>query len=241
MARTSLTADQLWRLDRGDTREKLRATLADHDVGLDAVEATLAALVVGETGFLTADADGRGVIVDDFFDAETVARVVDAKAIDTGSIADSAIEALQINAAAVTEPKLAASILTGKHVAVGAAANTVGIIPETFILTCDDGATGVVEKTTLDATYGKIVVDDVYFVKGATTGGTTDAVQLCADAAGNTPVSSSLALDGVAAGGVVRTASLLNTAFAAGAKLYVKRTKTTANNGTMYVVAHRVA
>jgi hypothetical protein len=203
------------------------------------------------TAVLTADGPGRALMADDFLDAATVARVVDAKAIDTGSIADSAIEALQLNAdaveeakiknLAVTEGKLAVSILTGKHAAVGAAGNTVGILVEEFIITCADGADETTEKTTLDATYGKIVVEDVYFVKGSTTGGATDSVQLCTDAAGNVPVSSALALNNVAEGGVVRTTSLLNTAFAAGAKFYVKRVKTTANNGTMYIRARRVA
>jgi hypothetical protein len=117
----------------------------------------------------------------------------------------------------------------------------VGILVEEFIITCADGADETTEKTTLDATYGKIVVEDVYFVKGSTTGGATDSVQLCTDAAGNVPVSSALALNNVAEGGVVRTTSLLNTAFAAGAKFYVKRVKTTANNGTMYIRARRVA
>jgi hypothetical protein len=38
-ARTSLTADDLYRLDRGNTRELLRAKLANHDAALDSLEA----------------------------------------------------------------------------------------------------------------------------------------------------------------------------------------------------------
>lgn len=57
-------------------------------------------------GFLTADAAGRAVFEDDFFDAATIARVVDAKAVDTGSIADGAIEALQLATDAVETAKI---------------------------------------------------------------------------------------------------------------------------------------
>jgi hypothetical protein len=234
MARTHLTKRQLRDTRNTAANDKIHDRMVDYDTTLDA-------LVVASAGFLTADASGRAIPADDWLNAATVSRVVDAKAIDTGSIADSAIEALQINAEAVTEPKVAPSILTGKHVAVGAASNTVGIISEGFIITCADGAAAVTEKTTLDATYGKIVIEDVWFVKGATTGGSTDSVQLCTDAGGTTPVSSILALNTIAEGGVVRTASLLNTAFAAGAKLYVKRVQTTNNGGTMYIRARRVA
>jgi hypothetical protein len=38
MARISLTSDQLWRLDRGNTREQVRAKLADFDVSMDSLE-----------------------------------------------------------------------------------------------------------------------------------------------------------------------------------------------------------
>lgn len=47
MARTSLTADQLWKMDRGDTREALRVKLAEHDTGLDAADAAILALQGG--------------------------------------------------------------------------------------------------------------------------------------------------------------------------------------------------
>lgn len=47
MARTSLTADQLFRLDRGDTRELVRAKLAEHDTAHDTAEAAILALQGG--------------------------------------------------------------------------------------------------------------------------------------------------------------------------------------------------
>lgn len=84
---------------------------------LDAVCTACDAIVAGEAGFATADASGRAIFEDDFFDAATVARVVDAKAIDTGSIADGAIEALQINADAVTTAKILNSNVTTAKIA----------------------------------------------------------------------------------------------------------------------------
>jgi hypothetical protein len=171
-------------------------------------------------GALSADAPGRAVMATGYF--------TEAKA--TNAFAASAISA------ALLKP----SQIDGTQVKVGAAANTIGIISELFIIAVTDGST-VQTGQTLNATYGKIIVDDVHFVKGATTGGATDAVQLCTDAGGTTPVSSSLALNAIVEGGVVRTASLLNTAFAAGAIFYVKRTSTTNNAGTLYIKAHRVA
>jgi hypothetical protein len=170
---------------------------------------------------LSADAPGRAVMQTGYF---TEAKATDAFA-----------------AAAISAALLKPSQIDGTQVKVGAAANTIGIISEEFIIAVTDGST-VQTGQTLNATYGKIIVDDVYFVKGPTTGGTTDAVQLFADAGGSTsPVSSSLALNTIAEGGVVRTTSLLNTAFNAGAIFYVKRTSTTNNAGTLYIKAHRVA
>jgi hypothetical protein len=193
-----------------------------------------------KAGALAADATGRALMAAGYFTEAQATSAFAAGAITGGLLKNLAVDTAQLAAVGVTEAKIAPSILTGKHMAVGAAGNTVGIVCEEFIITCADGTAEVTEKTTLDATYGKIVVEDVYFVKGATTGGTTDAVQLCTDAGGTTPVSSVLALDGIAEGGVVRTTSLLNTAFAAGAKFYVKRVQTTNNGGTMYIRARRV-
>ena len=130
--------------------------------------------------------------------------------------------------------------INGKNVKLGAAGNTVGVVPVLHIITVADGST-VLDALTLDATYGKLTITDVWFRKGATTGGSTDAVQLCTDSGGSTAVSSSLALNTIAEGGIVRTTSLLNNVFAAGAHLYVKRTSTTNNNGTLFVSGYRTA
>jgi hypothetical protein len=207
---------------------------------VDAITAAMNTASTNGAGFLTADAAGRAVPADDWLDAATIARVVDAKAITGASIADLTVDTLQIKGVAVTEPKLAPSILTAKHCAVGAAGATVAIIDGLIPITVGHGST-VLDAVTLDATYGKVEIDDVWFKKGTTTGSTTDAVQLCTDAGGTTAISSSLALNTIAAGGIVRTTSLTNTAVAAGAHLYVKRTATTANNGILYVKCHRIA
>jgi len=99
----------------------------------------------------------------------------------------------------------------------------------------------VLDAVTLDATYGKIQVQDVHVVKTGSTGGASDAVQLCTDSGGSTAVSSALALNAVAAGGVVRTTSITNGAFAAGAHMYGEGAKTTDSSVTMYVKCYRVA
>lgn len=206
----------------------------------DDVTDTLNTAVADGAGFLTADADGRAVMAAGYFDEATATDKFAAQAITGALIKNLGVGTAQIAAGAVTEPKMAASILTGKHVAVGAPGATVAIVDGVIIITVADGNT-VLDAVTLDATYGKIEIDDVWFKKGATTGGTTDAVQLCTDSGGTTAITSSLALNTVAEGGIVRTTSLLNTAVAAGAHLYVKRTKTTNNSGTLYIKCHRVA
>jgi len=49
MARTQLTSDDLYRLDRGDTREKVRVKLVEHDTALDDHDTRVAALEGGTT------------------------------------------------------------------------------------------------------------------------------------------------------------------------------------------------
>jgi hypothetical protein len=222
--------------------DKTNATL--EKTWVDAVTAQCNAIVAGEAGFMTADEAGRAIIVDDYFDAATVARVVDAKAIDTGSIADGAIEALQIASDAVTtakildanvtQAKIAPSTLDATVVKVGATATGLGAIPVEYYIAVVDGST-VQTGQTLNATYGKTTITDIHFIKGGSTGGSTDAVQLCADSGGTTAVSSSLALNNVAAGGIVRSTACTNNTFAAGAVFYVKRTHTTDCSGTMVI------
>ena len=130
----------------------------------------------------------------------------------------------------------------GQSARLGAAGNVIGVNPVMHIVTVADGTT-VLDALTLDATYGKLVVTDVVFQKNANTGGATDAVQLCTDSGGSTAVSSSLALNTVASGGIVRTTvvTTANATFAAGAHFYVKRTHTTDCGGVLYVSGYRVA
>lgn len=128
----------------------------------------------------------------------------------------------------------------GVNVTLGATANTIGIPRVLHIITVADGST-VLTGQTLDATYGKLEITDVWVKKTTATGGSTDAVQLCTDSGGSTAVSSSLALNAIAAGGIVRTTSLANTTFAAGAVFYVKRTHTTDCSCIMYVSGYRTA
>jgi len=211
---------------------------------VDDVTAKCNAIVAAEAGFLTADEAGRGIMADDYLDATTVARVVDAKAITAASIADAtitvtqlannAVETAIIKNANVTQAKIAPSALDATVVKVGATANTLGAIPVEHYIAVTDGST-VQTAQTLNATYGKITITDVHFIKGGSTGGATDAVQLCTDSGGTTAVTSSLALNSVAAGGIVRTTSITNGTFAAGAVFYVKRTHTTDCSGTMVI------
>lgn len=132
--------------------------------------------------------------------------------------------------------------VTGKAVATAAAGNTTMAVDGCHIIAVADGST-VLDAVTLDATYGKFTVTDVWFQKNTTTGGTTDAVQLCTDAAGNTAVTDSLALNTKTSGAIVRAATITaaNAVFAAGAHLYVKRTHTTDCGGTLYVRGYRTA
>jgi phage-related tail protein len=214
---------------------------------LDAIVTKVNAITTGAAGFLTADADGRAVMASGYFDEATATAKFAAQAI-TGALlknatvtatqlASNAVETAKILDANVTQAKIAPSALDATVVAVGAAANTLGFIPVCYQITVADGST-VLTGQTLDATYGKTVIDDVYFIKGGSTGSTTDAVQLCTDSGGTTAVSSSLDLNTIAAGGVVRTTSLLNNTFAAGAIFYVKRTHTTDCSGTLVIKGH---
>lgn len=89
----------------------------------------------------------------DTLDLATVARVVDAKAIDTASIADSAIEALQLNADAVTTVKiLDANVTAAKLAAVLCGAPTTrsgpGAVPITAP-TCLVTSTGTGDALTI--------------------------------------------------------------------------------------------
>lgn len=115
-------------------------------------------------------------------------------------------------------------------------------VPTVYAIAVADGST-VLDALTLDATHGKMTVVDAWFQKNTVTGGTTDAVQLCTDAAGNTAVTSSFALNTVASGGIVRATvvTAANAEFAAGAHLYVKRTHTTDCGGTLYVAVTQTA
>jgi hypothetical protein len=229
MPRTHIAKRQLRFPLNSLNRDALYAKLADFDTSFDTYVATGTGLL--QPNCLSADSNGQALMATGYF----------TEAVATSKFVAQAITGALIKNATITATQLAPSILDGTQVKVGAPANTVGIIDESFFITVTNGST-IQTGQTLDATYGKIVVDDVYFIKGPTTGSTNDIVQLFADSNCTTsPVSSALALSGVLEGGVVRTTSLLNTAFAAGAIFYVKRTQTTNNAGTMVIVAHRVA
>lgn len=120
---------------------------------INSITTTINSIVVGSAGFLTADEAGRAIMADDYLDATTVARVVDAKAIDTGSIADGAIEALQLNADAVTTAKiLNANVTAAKLAAVlcsaPSARNGAGAVPITAP-TCLFTSTGAAQELTV--------------------------------------------------------------------------------------------
>jgi hypothetical protein len=204
------------------------------------------------TAVLTADGSGRALMAANFFDEATATDKFADQAITAAKIknatltvtqlANDAVEAAKIKNLAVTEGKLAVSILTGKHIAVGAAGATVGILPELFVIAVADGNT-VLDALTLDATYGKLTIANAWYQKNTTTGGASDAVQICTDAGGTTAASGSIALNNIASGGIVNAPNIItaNATFAAGAHIYVKRTKTTDNGGVLYILAYRVA
>jgi hypothetical protein len=77
-------------------------------------------------GALTANEGGRAVMANDYLDLATIARVVDAKAIDTGSIADAAITATQIENDAVTTAKILDANVTTAKIATNALAASSG-------------------------------------------------------------------------------------------------------------------
>jgi phage-related tail fiber protein len=132
--------------------------------------------------------------------------------------------------------------VNGKALAVGAPANTTMAVDGVHIIAVADGST-VLDAITLDATYGKFTVTDVWFQKNTVTGGASDAVQLCTDSGGSTAVADSIGLNAKASGAIVRCAVITaaNSVFAAGAHLYVKRTHTTDCGGTLYVRGYRTA
>ena len=193
-----------------------------------------------KAGALAADATGRALMATGYFTEAKATDAFAAQAITSAIIKDANVTATQLGAGAVTEPKMSATILTGKHMATTAAGNTVPSPILEFIITVADGST-VLDAVTVDATYGKFQIQDVHVIKTGSTGSTTDAVQLCTDSGGTTAISSSLALNTVAAGGVVRTTSITNATINAGAHLYVKRTKTTDCSVTMLVKGYRIA
>lgn len=118
----------------------------------------------------------------------------------------------------------------------------VNTAPVYYPIDVADGST-VLDALTLDATNGKMTVTKVWFQKNTVTGGTTDAVQLCTDAAGTTAVTDSLALNTIASGVIVNATVITaaNAVFAAGAHLYVKRTHTTDCGGVLHVFGYRTA
>lgn len=106
-------------------------------------------------------------------------------------------------------------------------------------LTVADGST-VLSALTFPTALGAIVLCDAWSIKTGSTGGASDAVQLCADSGGSNAISSSLALNGVAAGTKTTTTIISQTyaAIAAGGTLYVKRTHTTDCGCVLFVEAY---
>jgi hypothetical protein len=126
-----------------------------------------------DTGSFPASAAGRAIFANDFFDAATIAAVVDAKAIDTGSIADSAIEALQIAADAVTTAKiLDANVTAAKLEAALCAAPSARSGPGAIAITspyCELTTTGTGDALTLaDGAFSGQQVTICHIVDGGT-------------------------------------------------------------------------
>lgn len=118
--------------------------------------------------------------------------------------------------------------------------NTVGSVPVVHGITVPSGASGTV-SVTLDATFGKVKIIDVHFIKAGSTGGSNDVVKLTD---GTHDITDSLALNTKAAGAIVRGASISTTyqTLAAGSTLVADYTNaTTSCEGQLYVTCLRVA
>ena len=126
-----------------------------------------------------------------------------------------------------------------RRFAVNTTGNTVGSAEICCRITVPSGASGTV-TTTLDATYGQILVTGVKFIKTGSTGGTSDTVKLTD---GTHDISNALALSGVATGTITLATSIAQSysTVAAGGTLVANYTNTTTScQGVMFVTGLRV-
>lgn len=127
-----------------------------------------------------------------------------------------------------------------RRLAVNTASNTIGSPVIMHRIAVPGTATGTV-SVTLNATFGKILITDVHFVKAGTTGGTNDTVKLTN---GSHDITDAMALNSKAAGDIVRATSISATygTVAAGGTLVADYTNTTAScEGTLYITGLRVS
>jgi hypothetical protein len=216
----------------------------DHTVSRDTLGSTRSiAGIIRDVGTL-------GVLVElgAPFDAALASEVSSRQAITTnlastsGGLGASLVGIQNSPAGQITATNVQTALmelLDGRRLA-KTAGTGVGLIPITLAIAVADGST-VLDALTLDATFGGIKVTDAWFIKNTNSGSGTDAVQLCTDSGGSTPVSSSLALSSATSGSVVRTTTITtaNATFAAGAHMYVKRAHTTDCGGTLMVTGYR--
>jgi hypothetical protein len=127
-----------------------------------------------------------------------------------------------------------------RRLAVNAAGNTIASAVVQHRIAVPSGVTGTV-TTILDATFGKVLITDVHFVKAGSTGGASDTIKLTD---GTHDITDSFALSTKAAGAIVRALSISPTygTVAAGGTLVANYTNgTTSCEGTLYVTGLRVA
>ena len=219
MARTNITKQQVGYPWESKHNAALKAKLDDHDTTLDALVLAGSALLVADG--ITANAAGRLAFQSGVFDLTTATRI--------------------FAAASIPASKLVVSSLDGTQVAVTAAGNTVPAIRVAFIITIPDGTTGSVD-TTVDASYGKIVITDIHCIKDTSAGAGDGTIQV---KNGTTnAITDAMAIGGAAANAVVRAATIVSTysTVSSAAALRVTRTKSSGTVGcTVMVSGYRVA
>jgi len=127
-----------------------------------------------------------------------------------------------------------------RRFAVNTTGNTIGSAEICHRITVPSGSSGTV-TTTLDATFGKILITGVKFIKSGSTGGASDTIKLTD---GTNDLTNVFALSNSATGAVA-TATNITQAYstvAAGGTLVANYTKgTTSCEGTMLVTGLRVS
>lgn len=179
--------------------------------------------------------------------AVTASNAVDTLTTDLASTANAkgaskiGIEDSGSKITATTVEGALAEAIDGRRIATTAADATLAGAYVTHLIAVPATASST-KSITLNATYGKLRVLDVHFIKAGTTGSTTDAVKLTD---GTNDITDSLALNTKAAGAIVRATSISQTygTLAGGATLVANYTKDAGGTaeGTLVITGVRSA